>query len=133
MGFHKFDDPIGFNPVRIEDGIEVEYFNLLEVTQGGPTTGNLKINGRVVSESHRFGGPLLIYKEYIYLTIFTKKLLSTGFKLCRIHNQSLDIEIIGHMRGVIFLDKIQSDQIHFYEDLDKTVSNHCDIAEFGES
>lgn len=53
-----------------------------------------------------------------------KRFLGTAFRLSRINAETLEIEYIGKSRGLIWLDKIEGNQIYFFEDINKTSYNY---------
>lgn len=123
---NKFENPIQFDIKKLINGIEVIYFDLMEISQGGPEIGSVLINGNQV-QSYRFGGPFLYEAEYIYAPMYVKKLFNTGFKISRINLQTLQVESFGKIKDLIFLHKIEGNRVYFFEDLDKIISNHYDI------
>jgi hypothetical protein len=95
----------------------------MEIAQGGPEIGTLSINGKILSPSLRFGGPAIYKDGTIYVPVFIRRFCISGFRICKINSETLDIEIIGKMKALIFLDKIEDDLIYFFEDLDRTKSS----------
>jgi hypothetical protein len=128
----SFDDPIYFQEKKSVCGIDVEYIELSEICQGGPAIGKLKINGKIVDEHLLFGGPFLIEGMFIFIPVFTKKYLRSGFKLCRINIYTKNYKILDSIRDLIFLYSIENNRILFFEDLKKTMANFYDKNEFGD-
>lgn len=120
-----FEDPIQFIIKKKIEDIEIEYFNLMEISQGGPVTGNLSINGEILDG--RYGGPSICKDKYVYLPVLIKKILGTGFKLVKIDLNTLEYEYLGKTKDLIFIDKIEGDKIYFYEDISKTIYSYYNL------
>lgn len=120
---NEFDTPIYFTEKQSVAGLEVEYIDLMEICQGGPAIGKIKIGGKLFDDAAYFGGPLLSEGVIIYIPIFIKKLFSSGFKLCVINTTTLGHEIWEPFRDLIFLHSVEEERIAFYEDLEKKVLN----------
>ena len=114
----KFEDPFQFEIKKIFENYELVYFNLTEIAQGGPQIGNLSINDRIIDG--QFGGPILFSDNYVYIPFFIRKFFRAGFKLARINLETFNIDTIGPLRNLIFLDKIDDNVIHFFEDVNRT-------------
>ena len=119
----KFEDPIQFNQQKESGGVKVNYSNLMEITQGGPEIGDLHINGKLI-DGYRFGGPCIIDGGFVFAPIFVKKLLGNGFKLSKINAATLEITVLGKSKDLIYLDKIEDGKVHFFENVDKTISRY---------
>lgn len=115
----KFENPIQFDIKKKINDVEVVYTDLMEVSQGGPEIGTILIGGEPVT-SYRFGGPCLHKGDYIYAPAYIKKLLKAGFRLSRINMKNRKVKLLGELKDLIFLDKIEGNRIYYYEDLDKT-------------
>lgn len=115
----KFESPQQFDLTKIIDGIEIKYLNLMEISQGGPEIGNISINGKILTD-HRFGGPFLHDNQYIFIPLYTKSFLSSGFKLAKIMIETLSIELIGKTKNLIYLYKIENSKVFYYQDLEKS-------------
>jgi len=122
----KFEDPIQFSLQKESCNLKVAYTNLMEISQGGPEVGYLSINGSLIN-NYRFGGPCLIDGEFVYAPIYVKKFFGTGFKLAKIHATSLEVVTKGKTKDLVYLDKIKDGKVHFFEDINKTISRSCDI------
>ena len=116
---NKLEDPIQFETNKSTGDVKLEYSDLREIVQGGPEIGCIAINGQSVRG--RYGGPALIHDIYVYIPAFVQKILGSGFRLAKINSKTLEIEYIGSKRDLLFLDKLEGDQIYFYEDLGKTI------------
>lgn len=121
----KFEDPIQFEINKMEGAIEIVYSNLMEICQGGPEVGNLSINGKTVDGN--FGGPAIFHEQYIYIPVYIKKNFRTGFKLARINTETFDIEHLGKIKDLIFLNKVEGNRIYFFEDLNKTLLKYYEL------
>ncbi len=122
---NKFEDPIQFNIKKKIGDVEITYYDLKEISQGGPEVGNLSINGQVVMGS--YGGPAIYHNEYVYIPVHLKKFLGTGFKLARINTGTLEVEYLGKTKDLIFIDKIEGNRIYFFEDVNKTIRKHYEL------
>lgn len=122
---NRFEDPIQFDIKKKIGDIEIIYSDLMEISQGGPEVGNLIINGKVVEG--RYGGPAICKDEYIYVPVYVKKFLGMGFKLARINANTLKVERLGKIKDLIFLEKIEGNQVYFFEDMSKTISRYYEL------
>jgi hypothetical protein len=66
----------------------------MEVSQGGPVTGNVSIDGERIPG--RYGGPILLESDNMYIPVQVKRFMGTGFKVARI---DLKIMKINHLGG----------------------------------
>ena len=123
------DTPVNFNFELTINSSKVTYTNVMELCQGCPAVGNLTVEGVQVSEKFRFGGPAVGSEAYLYAPVFVEELWSAGFELAKINLNSLELELIGEKKNLIFLDKIKNGHIYFYEDLEKTKRNRLRIHE----
>lgn len=105
------------------DDVEVIYSGLMEISQGGPEVGTISVNGMTIL-SYRFGGPFLSKDKYIFAPVYVKKFFGFGFKLAKINTKDLNVEILGKIKDLIFLDKTEGNRVYFFEDLDKTIARH---------
>ena len=80
----------------------------------------MSINGKVFSPSLRFGRSAIYKDGTIYVPVFIRRFCLSGFRICKINSETLDSEMIGKIKDLIFLDKIEGDLIYFFEDLDRT-------------
>jgi hypothetical protein len=115
----KYENPINFDVEQECDKDLILYKNLSEIGQGSPVIGNLFINGKLLSE-YRFGGPVLCDEKFIYAPAFIKRFFTMGFKLGAIERTTLNVVLLGSVKSLIFLDRIEGDRIYFYEDITKT-------------
>jgi len=119
----SFEDPIQFIIKKKINDKDVEYLNLREIGQGGPEIGLISIGGNLIKGFY-FGGPFLSNDQYIYAPVVVKNFFGmTSFKLSRIDIETLGVEIFGKSKRLIFLQKLEGDKIHFYEDYNKTIPN----------
>ncbi len=117
-----FEDPMQFDIKKKIGNVEVEYSGLMEICQGGPEVGHVSINGKLMEG--RFGGPALLHDDDIYLPVYLKKFLGTGFKLVKINAVTFKCEIFGGLKKLIFLDRIEAGRIYFFEDMNKTIQTY---------
>jgi hypothetical protein len=122
----NFETPIQFDIKKNINGKEITYTELMEICQGGPEIGDLNIDG-VKIENYRFGGPLLFDNDNLFIPVYIKKIFSTGFKIAKINLKTLEIEIFGKMKDIIFLDKIENKKIAFFEDIEKNTKHEMSI------
>jgi len=117
----NFEDPIQFNIKKDIGNIEIIYSELMEICQGGPEVGHLSINGKKVDGL--FGGPCLYDNDYLYIPIYVKKFLGTGFRLVRININNNNIEYLSKVKKIIFLEKVEGNKVYYYGDIYKTMTN----------
>lgn len=96
---------------------EIVYFDLFEISQGGPEVGKLKINDAIIEGF--FGGPCIIKNDTLFLTSWIRCWFVNKFKITIINLKTLEIKRLGNCKNLIFLDNIDEDIIYFYEDLNK--------------
>ena len=118
----NFETPTDFETSITLNGITIAFNNLQEISQGGPVVGNLLIDNKIVYGT--FGGPFLNENEFLFIPIYLKKrFFGWGFKLAKIDLNNGHCYIVGSIKKLIFLDKIEKDVIYFYEDFYKTRFN----------
>ena len=123
------NNPINFDSQLILNDTKIVYTNLMEICQGCPAIGDLTIDGVRASEKFRFGGSAIGLEAYLYAPVFVRRLRTTGFKLAKININSRKMELIGSVKSLIFLDKIENGYIYFYEDLEKTKKSKVRVHE----
>lgn len=121
------DNPVDFRFELEFPNAKVVFLELMEICQGGPVVGFLNINGRQVSYSERFGGPVLYEDGYIYAPLFIRKFFVAGFKLCRIKIASLEIEYLSNIQDLFYLDRIDGNRIYFFEDVSRKKASFLEI------
>jgi len=114
---NNFESPLDFDIVNKMGDVEIVFSDLTEISQGGPKVGSISINGKMIKG--RYGGPILIANSYIYAPAHIKRLLGTAFRLSSINAVTLEITYIGKSMNLIWLDKIEDNQIYFFEDINK--------------
>lgn len=115
----SFENPIQFDIKKKVGDVEIEYSELMEISQGGPEVGNMSINGKIIEG--RYGGPAICKDVYVYVPSLVKKRFGTGFKLARINLNTLEVEYLSKTKDLFYLDKIEGNRIYFFEDIDKTI------------
>src|SRR5690554_584173 len=115
----NFENPIQFLIKKKFKNVEIMYYELMEISQGGPEVGNLSINGKIVKGL--YGGPAIYHGEYIFAPAYVKKLLGVGFKLARINIHTQKVEYLSNIKNLIYLDKIDKNRIYFFEDLNRNI------------
>ena len=93
----------------------VLYTNLRELVQGGPEVGNININGWQLSAN--YGGPCLIYKDFLFVPEYQKKLFNTGFKLVAIDINKKQIKYLTPLKNLIYLIKIEDNKLYYSTNL----------------
>jgi hypothetical protein len=121
---HLTENAINFQIEKKFDGGKVNYSELMEVCQGGPAIGKLSINNQRVCNKARFGGPLIYEAGFIYIPMFKRGFFSPGFILVKINVATLNMTKISKVMPVIVLDRIEGEQIYFFEDMKKIKPNH---------
>lgn len=115
-----YENPIDFNQSMKEDGYEISYSDTREIAQGGPIVGRLSVNNFLIHPIFLFGGPPLKCKNLLYVPVFVRKFCVAGFRLCVINLDTREFYMIGKVKNLIFLDRIDNDKIYFYENLEKS-------------
>ncbi len=116
-----WENPIQFEVKKKSGNVELVYSDLMEISQGGPEVGNLSINGEIVQGL--YGGPALCRSDYVYVPAYVKKILGAGFRLAKIDVATLEVELLGKTKDLIFLDRVEGSQIYFFEDLDRSIQS----------
>lgn len=114
-----FENPIEFETIKADGKHTLVYYNLMEICQGGPEVGNIKIDGKAMFLDQLFGGPSMFFDEKIYIPVFERGFLFSGFKLCIIDLTTFKRHIIGKRSSIIFIDKVQDGTIYYYKDIYK--------------
>ncbi len=112
--------PFDFNIKQDLNGYLIEYSNLMEISQSGPEVGDLIINGKKVTSEYPFGGPCIIDTDSLYVPVFIRKFMSSGFKVCRLNLKTFEKEYIGKKRNLILLEGIMDGRIWFFENIEQT-------------
>ncbi|EDP71910.1 hypothetical protein FBALC1_12452 [Flavobacteriales bacterium ALC-1] len=115
------ETPTDFFIERRYKDYSIKYYNLREIGQGSPEIGNLSINGRNVLQKYFFGGPPLFYENYMLAPLFVSKLCKTGFILCKINLETLEMDFISNLLKLIFLKEIDiiRKKVKFYESVEQ--------------
>lgn len=110
------------------DGICVKYLNVIEICQGGPQVGNLCINNNLIPEV-KFGGPFIIANKLIYAPMqWISGWGSIGFRLAIIDTIDLKVYVTrGKIAPLIFLDRIEGNEVFYYRDMEKTHLDSYDL------
>ncbi|MFY0602958.1 MAG: hypothetical protein JXQ93_03345 [Flavobacteriaceae bacterium] len=114
----KFEDPWQLVTKKKINNNIIEYFDLMELSQGGPEIGLLCINGKIINK-HRFGGPFLSDNNYIYIPIYIKNFFSSGFKICKLGINDFEVKVISKKEDLIFLDKLDNSILYYFTDRNK--------------
>lgn len=114
----NLDTPMDFQIEKNFGSHKLKYENLTEITQGGPEVGNITIDGKTVSSSF-FGGPAISLYNFLYIPIFDKTFFKRGFKISQINLETLELNVFGENKDLIFFDKIENNIIYYFEDLNK--------------
>jgi hypothetical protein len=102
------------------DGHTIEYRNLVELCQGGPELGYFYINGNIIGDGARFGGPFICTGKDVYVPLFKKGFFSSGFILQRVDIKSGVMTEITKKEPVIWLNKIENSDLSYYADMNRT-------------
>jgi hypothetical protein len=108
------------NPNKLQyENINIEYFDVQELVQGGPETGKLKINEEVLT-GNRFGTNVIFYKKFLITStykksfgLFTKK----GFTPCAIQFDNRKIIEIGEPEILFMPFRIENEMLFYFIDL----------------
>ncbi len=121
-----FESPLEFEIKKIVNNYEFSYDGLTELCQGGPEIGLLYKNGNLIS-NQRFGGPFIFTNEYIFIPVYVKTILKSGFKLAKINIEDLSINEISSIKEIIFIDRIDKNRLYYFEDLNQQKLNYFDV------
>lgn len=110
-----FETPWDYNLYKKEGNVEVEIFNEIEIVQGGPTIGDLKVNNTIVDSNYKYGGPIILCKNFVYCTVFIKSIFGSGFKIARMNTQNFELIFFGTKTRLINIQKIEGNKISFYK------------------
>ena len=77
--------------------------------------GTLSVNKKIIYDS-LFGGEFLNYNEFIYVPVYVKRFLGWGFRLAKINIIEHNCSLIGKVKALIFLDKIENNRVYYFED-----------------
>lgn len=110
------ESPVDFIASKVIGRYAIQYSDLHEIGQGGPEVGSIFINGNKV-ESYLFGGPFLCQENSIYIPAYLPRLLGWRFKIARLELDTLEVQVMGDFKSVIFLKAIEGDTICYYEDV----------------
>lgn len=105
----------------------IEYLNLIEVCQDGPIIGNIRINGKIINSSLRFGSPIAINNNNLYIPVYKNTLLKAGFKLCEINFQTFNVTEIGKIKDLIYINNVENNKLFYFEDVCKTKSSYYEL------
>lgn len=119
------ENPIQFNVNKNIGDINVRYFNLMEIGQGGPEVGNIALNNHEING--RYGGPILCDDNYLYIPAYIRKKIGWGFKLARINLVNYQVAYFGKFSDLIFLDKKEDGVIYYYNDLNRSILSQIKI------
>jgi hypothetical protein len=122
---NKFEDPTDFDEKKTIGKVEIGYSNLMEVSQGGPVTGNVSIDGEKIPG--RYGGPILLENDHMFIPVQVKRFIGTGFKLARIDLNTLKIEHLGEIKFFIYLDKVEDNKVCYFEDMEKSIRSYYEL------
>lgn len=121
-----FESPILFDIEKKAGNVIIKYYELMEISQGGPEVGRVSFDGKMLEGL--YGGPLLFRNNHVFIPAYFKKLfLGTGFKLAKININTAEIEYLTDIKYMIFLEKIEEKRIYFFEDINRTIYRYCDI------
>lgn len=109
-------NPINFPETYGDGKVKIKYQDLLEICQGGPLTGYIFVNGQKIKE-HRFGGPLLITSEHIYIPLYIRGFFRSGFKIARIDSCNMEISIFGSLEDIIIINRIENEYVYYFDDM----------------
>jgi hypothetical protein len=125
----KLENPVNFDIKKEYKKHSISYFNLREIVQGGPEVGNLMIDNTPISSNYRFGGPMLFYKNFIYVPLFVKKFCKAGFVLSKVNIETHKIDFISSIENIIFLDIVDEEnkKIYYFKDLYEEKRTHIKL------
>lgn len=109
----RIETPWNFREIAEYSNWKIEYHNVTEACQGGPIVGDLWINGVQIQAGMLFGGPYIVQGDELYVPFFERKLFSTGFRIFCWNLESKVFKIGSKKYPLIWLDKIEDDQLFF--------------------
>lgn len=110
-------------PTEIEaNGVKIKLANLTEsICQGGPTVGDLEINGVSAFTKNKFGGPFFIHKGMLYISELCKSInKGTGFKLAVIDINKLEKKYLSPWEPLILIYSVCNGRIEYFVDTENT-------------
>ncbi|CAN5294277.1 hypothetical protein BH09BAC6_BH09BAC6_17610 [soil metagenome] len=120
-----YESPIDFIYKTKIEQVEIEFKETHEIAQGGPLIGFLFINNKKIYD-YEFGGPYLYDRGNFFTPVYVKDSV-WGFKLAQINIQELSITILGNIKNLIYLNKIEGNRIFFYQSIKKQVLSYYDF------
>lgn len=123
------ETPIDYNSEKQIGNHKLSYDSINEIAQGSSQVGIISIDGKIVSKDS-FGAPVLYEGNYLYIPRFIRRFCVAGFKLCRINMDTLEIETIGSIKDLIFLDRIEGNRIYYFENMQMDRMSYFEIAKF---
>jgi hypothetical protein len=95
--------------------IRLEMHN--EIGQGGPEIGVLLINGINQFPGYFFGSSLIMAENYIYIPVFVKAFIGTGFKIGRVSINSFSVTLFGKKEGIIILASVEDNTVFYFNSI----------------
>ncbi|MCT4631268.1 MAG: hypothetical protein N4A76_00860 [Firmicutes bacterium] len=113
------ETPTDFFIERKHRDYSIKYYNLREISQGSPEIGNLSVNDKNLSKRYFFGGPPIFYENHMLVPLFVSKLCKTGFVLCKVDLETLNMNFISSLKKLIFLKEIDISRkrVKYYESI----------------
>jgi hypothetical protein len=109
-------NPRNFNYKGVNIRLEMHH----EIGQGGPEIGVLLIDGINEFPGYFFGSPLIMVENYIYIPVFVKSFIGTGFKIGRVSINSFSVKLYGKKEDIIILDKVEDNTVFYFNSIKRS-------------
>ena len=116
-------DPIYYLDLITSKNKKIEIKGQFEICQGGPSIGDLFVDGQCAIPGSQFGGPMLEFNNALFIPKRSKGWFFNGFKLMRIDLNSFEMRYLGIKSDLLFLKRIDNNYLYF----SKVVENLCTI------
>ncbi|OYW16255.1 MAG: hypothetical protein B7Z39_01890 [Novosphingobium sp. 12-64-8] len=94
------------------NGHSLDFFDCMEVGQGGPNACFLSINGQKLAD-HKFDPSPLMFEDHILVSMRKITFLKSGYVLARIDPETCKVEIISKVHEYMKLRKVQGRSVEF--------------------
>jgi hypothetical protein len=119
------DTPQDFATEIQHNGHLVRYQGVLEIGQGGPCVGEITVDGIALFPGRKFGGPLLGSGDSIFAPILKRKFLGNFFSLAEVNLTTKALTDYELKEDLIYLDRIEEDEIIYYNTFNKSSKPMC--------
>jgi len=106
----------GFPEEYTYRGHFIQYKDLNELGQGGPTTGKLLIDGKEYFK-HKFSGPIVFYENLICVPVLDQSWITSGFRIGLVDLNNFTLNLIGNREPLILMREVKDNKIYFFTDI----------------